>query len=235
MIHHLACSAATILIWYLAVGYYPKYINLIRNRSCQSFSTFSFWNNHESIVEAPSELWLQSYNFNSPRRGHAAIWAGKVAVGRLELMNIFISRRVGRQSSCSICLLFSHWLKRHPVGKLHQASLKIRCPVLFYFFYLTTVHFPFFFFLALWRVNDQPTVSSHFPAHFTLVQFICVGDISAWNTRTRSILPYKHGRAAGRPCQHFSERTLYSSVCIYSLSTLFLSHPKVGKLAAASS
>lgn len=69
-----------------------------------------------------------------------------MAVGRLELMNIFISRRVGRQSSCSIFLLFSHWLKRHPVGKLHQASLKIRCPVLFYFFYLTTVHFPYFFF-----------------------------------------------------------------------------------------
>lgn len=102
MIHHLACSAATVLIWYLAVGYYPKYINLIRNRYCQSFSTFSFWNDHESIAEARSELWLQSYNFNGPRRGHAAIWAGKVAVGRLELMNIFISRRVGRQSTCSI-------------------------------------------------------------------------------------------------------------------------------------
>lgn len=69
-----------------------------------------------------------------------------MAVGRLELMNIFISRRVGRQSSCSIFLLFSHWLKRHPVGKLHQASLKIRCPVLLLFFLFNDCSFSIFFF-----------------------------------------------------------------------------------------
>lgn len=42
MIHHLACSVTTVLIWYLAAGYYPKYINLIRNRYCQSLSAFNF-------------------------------------------------------------------------------------------------------------------------------------------------------------------------------------------------
>lgn len=132
---------------------------------------------------------------NGPQCGHTGIWL----LNMLEsCADEYLNFKMSEQSTGIIIffLRFSRRLKRHPLRKLHQMSLKL-CPSC-----LKTAHFRKFG-VDSWFVRcDRLMIIQlclSFPPHFTWVQVICVGDILTQDITKRSIFSQMHSWATRKP------------------------------------